>query len=120
MVVLFLGDVVGEPGRCALYRAIPELREEYGVDAVVVNGENAAGGKGIIPRLAREFMEHGVDVITLGDHVWDQSDLIPWLPEAPTVLRPFNLQPGTPGPDSVYSPTKYGYLIGSSTYVPNP
>ncbi len=97
MVILFLGDVVGEPGRCALYQALPGLRAEYGVDAVVVNGENAAGGKGIIPRLAREFMEHGVDVITLGDHAWDQSDLIPWLPEAPNVLRPFNLQAGTPG-----------------------
>ena len=100
MVILFLGDVVGEPGRCALYKALPELQAEYGVDAVVVNGENAAGGKGIIPRLAREFMEHGVHVITLGDHVWDQSDLIPWLPEAPNVLRPFNLQPGTPGTGS--------------------
>ena len=53
MVILFLGDVVGEPGRCALYRALPELRAEFAVDAVVVNGENAAGGKGIIPRLAR-------------------------------------------------------------------
>lgn len=110
MVILFLGDVVGEPGRCALYRALPELRAEYGVDAVVVNGENAAGGKGIIPRLAREFMENGVDVITLGDHAWDQSDLIPWLPEAPTVLRPFNLQPGTPGVGSCIIDTPAGRL----------
>ncbi len=110
MVILFLGDVVGEPGRCALYRALPELRAEYGVDAVVVNGENAAGGKGIIPRLAREFMENGVDVITLGDHVWDQSDLIPWLPEAPNVLRPFNLQPGTPGNGSCIIDTPAGKL----------
>ena len=110
MVILFLGDVVGEPGRCAMYRALPELRAEYGVDAVVVNGENAAGGKGIIPRLAREFMENGVHVITLGDHAWDQSDLIPWLPEAPTVLRPFNLQPGTPGTGSCIIDTPAGRL----------
>ncbi len=110
MRILFLGDVVGEPGRIALYRALSELRTELRVDAVVVNGENAAGGKGIIPRLAREFMENGVDVITLGDHVWDQSDLIPWLPEAPTVLRPFNLQPGTPGNGSCIIDTPEGRL----------
>ena len=110
MRILFLGDVVGEPGRIALYRALSELRTELRVDAVVVNGENAAGGKGIIPRLAREFMENGVDVITLGDHVWDQSDLIPWLPGAPTVLRPFNLQPGTPGSGSCIIDTPAGRL----------
>ncbi len=110
MVILFLGDVVGEPGRCALYRALPDLRAGYGVHAVVVNGENAAGGKGIIPRLAREFMENGVDVITLGDHAWDQSDLIPWLPEAPNVLRPFNLQPDTPGSGSCLIDTPAGKL----------
>ena len=110
MRILFLGDVVGEPGRIALYKALPELKAERKVDVVVVNGENAAGGKGIIPRLAREFMENGVHVITLGDHVWDQSDLIPWLPEAPTVLRPFNLQPGTPGYGSCIIDTPAGKL----------
>lgn len=110
MVILFLGDVVGEPGRCALYRALAELRTELKPDAIVVNGENAAGGKGIIPRLAREFMENGVDIITLGDHVWDQSDLIPWLPEVPNVLRPFNLQPGTPGHGSCIIDTPAGKL----------
>ena len=110
MVVLFLGDVVGEPGRCALYRTLPGLRAEYGADAVVVNGENAAGGKGIILRLAREFMENGVEVITLVDHVWDQSDLIPWLPETPNVLRPYNLQPGTPGFGSCIIDTPAGKL----------
>lgn len=110
MRILFLGDVVGEPGRIALYKALPELRAEFGVDAVVVNGENAAGGKGIIPRLAREFLENGVDVITLGDHVWDQSDLIPWLPGVSNVLRPFNLQPGTPGNGSCMIDTPAGRL----------
>lgn len=110
MRILFLGDVVGEPGRIALYKALPELRSEYALDAIVVNGENAAGGKGIIPRLAREFMENGVNVITLGDHVWDQSDLITWLPEAPNVLRPFNLQPGTPGFGSCIIATPAGRL----------
>ena len=110
MKVIFLGDVVGEPGRQAMYRALPELREEFGADAIVVNGENAAGGKGITPRIAQEFLESGVDAITLGDHVWDQSDLIPWIDSAPQVLRPFNLQENTPGAGSSIISTPAGKL----------
>ncbi len=111
MTIIFLGDVVGEPGRLALYRALPALREEFGAHAVVVNGENAAGGKGITARIAREFLDNGVDAITLGDHVWDQSDLAPWLvAEQPPVLRPFNLPPGTPGCGSLLLPTPAGLL----------
>ncbi len=111
MTVIFLGDVVGEPGRLALYRALPGLRAEFGADAVVVNGENAAGGKGITPRIAREFLAAGVDVVTLGDHVWDQSELAPWLAaENPPVLRPFNLQADTPGCGSLLLPTPAGML----------
>ncbi len=110
MKVIFLGDVVGEPGRQAMYRALPELREEFGADAIVVNGENAAGGKGITPRIAQEFLESGVDAITLGDHVWDQSDLIPWIDSAPQVLRPFNLQENTPGAGSIIISTPAGKL----------
>lgn len=110
MKVIFLGDVVGEPGRLAMYRALPELREEFGADAIVVNGENAAGGKGITPRIAQEFLENGVDAITLGDHVWDQSDLIPWIDSAPQVLRPFNLQENTPGAGSTIIETLVGKL----------
>lgn len=110
MKLLFLGDVVGEPGRLALYRAVPELREEYRPDAVIANGENAAGGRGITFPLAAEFFAHGVDVITLGDHVWDQKDTASWLPMAPQVLRPFNLQDGTPGHGSVIIDTKGGRL----------
>ncbi len=111
MTVLFLGDVVGEPGRLALYRALPELRAEFALDAVVVNGENAAGGRGITPRIAQEFFAAGVDAITLGDHVWDQSDLAPWLEaERPPVLRPFNLQAGSPGCGSLMLETAAGKL----------
>ncbi len=109
--LIFLGDVVGEPGRLALYRALPELRAEFGADAVVVNGENAAGGKGITPKIAQEFLSAGVDAITLGDHVWDQSDLAPWLDaEKPPVLRPFNLQAGSPGRGSLLLDTPAGKL----------
>lgn len=110
MKVIFLGDVVGEPGRLSMYRALPELRDEYEADAIVVNGENAAGGKGITPRIAQEFLENGVDAITLGDHVWDQSDIIPWIDSAPRVLRPFNLQENTPGAGSCIIDTPAGRL----------
>ncbi len=95
--VLFFGDVVGEPGRKALQRALPELREEYSADIVIVNGENAAGGRGITPKIAQQFLSWGIDVITLGDHVWDQSELAPWLRNTTRVLRPCNLQEGSPG-----------------------
>ena len=110
MVVIFLGDVVGETGRKALYRVLPVLRAQYEADAVVVNGENAAAGRGIIPRLAREFFDNGVDVITLGDHAWDQNEMIEAMPEFPTVLRPFNYQKDTPGAGSCAIDTPAGKL----------
>lgn len=110
MVVIFLGDVVGETGRKALYRVLPELRAQYGADAVVVNGENAAAGRGIIPRLAQEFFDKGVDVITLGDHAWDQNEMIEAMGAFPTVLRPFNYQKDTPGYGSCTIETPVGKL----------
>lgn len=110
MVVIFLGDVVGETGRKALYRVLPVLRAQYEADAVVVNGENAAAGRGIIPRLAREFFDNGVDVITLGDHAWDQNEMIEAMPEFPSVLRPFNYQKDTPGIGSCIIDTPSGKL----------
>lgn len=110
MIVIFLGDVVGETGRKALYKVLPALREEYRADAVVVNGENAAAGRGIIPRLAQEFFGAGVDVITLGDHAWDQNEMIEALQAHPRVLRPFNHQPGLPGFGSCLIDTPSGKL----------
>lgn len=110
MTIIFLGDVVGEPGRKALYRAMPELRAEFAADAVVVNGENAAAGRGITPALCREFFEHGADAVTLGDHAWDQADIMAYLPTEPRVLRPFNHESGTPGYGSVLLDTPAGKL----------
>lgn len=110
LTLLFFGDVVGDVGREALYRALPELRAEFGADAVIVNGENAAGGRGITPKLCEEFFRNGADVITLGDHAWDQQELIGWLDkeEAAHVLRPFNHQSGTPGHGSCVLDTPKG------------
>ena len=110
MIVIFLGDVVGETGRKALYKVLPALRREHSADAVVVNGENAAAGRGIIPRLVQEFVDAGVDVITLGDHAWDQNEMIEALHAHPRVLRPLNHQPGLPGFGSCIIDTPAGKL----------
>ncbi len=108
ITLIFLGDVVGEPGRRALYRAVSELKADFSADAVIVNGENAAGGRGITPPLAREFFENGVDVITLGDHVWDQQALADTIDTLPRVLRPHNLQSNNPGKGIVTIETPKG------------
>jgi len=97
MRVIFLGDVVGEPGRDAVKAALPELREEWSPDFVIVNGENAAGGHGITPRLAYELLRCKVDVITLGDHSWDQREILPFFAEEPRLIRPFNFPSSCPG-----------------------
>lgn len=99
---------MGETGREALYRALERWGEEYAPDVVVVNGENAAGGRGITPTLAAEFFEHGVHAVTLGDHAWDQQDMLRRADEFPRILRPFNLQVGTPGYGSLLLPTAQG------------
>jgi metallophosphoesterase (TIGR00282 family) len=101
MKFIFLGDVVGEPGRDTVRAAIPLLRERYQPDFFVVNGENSAGGNGITPRLAVDLMRAGADVITLGDHTWDQREIVPYFATEPRLLRPLNFPAGTPGSGSV-------------------
>lgn len=108
MRLLFIGDVVGDTGRDALYRALVFWRREFSPTLVVVNGENAAGGRGLTAPLAAEFLENGVDVITLGDHAWDQRDMQENICRLPYVLRPFNMQSGTPGCGSIVVPTPEG------------
>ena len=92
ITILFIGDVVGEPGRTAVKHMLPELKKEHGADFVIVNGENAAAGRGITPRLAQELLHAGGDVITTGDHVWDRRNwLLGWTPNracyAPSTTR---------------------------------
>jgi metallophosphoesterase (TIGR00282 family) len=101
MKFIFLGDVVGEPGRDVIRAAIPLLRETYAPDFFIVNGENAAGGNGITPKLAIELMRAGADVVTLGDHAWDQRDIVPFFATEPRLIRPGNFPPGTPGAGSI-------------------
>ncbi|MDZ4288506.1 MAG: TIGR00282 family metallophosphoesterase [Prosthecobacter sp.] len=95
--ILFLGDVVGEPGRKGVITLLPLLKEELAVDFIIVNGENAAGGRGITPKIAISLMRAGAAVITTGDHIWDQKEIVPFLAEEPRVLRPLNYPEGAPG-----------------------
>ncbi len=97
MRVIFLGDVVGEPGRDAVKHSLPGLLELHKPDFVVANGENAAGGHGITPRLVYELLRCKVDVVTLGDHCWDQREILPFFEQEPRLIRPYNLPDGCPG-----------------------
>ncbi len=106
--ILFLGDVVGEPGRKAVAARLPGLREEADLDFVVVNGENAAGGRGITSKIAIDLLRAGAAVITTGDHVWDQREVMEYFPTEPRLLRPINFPEGAPGAGSVVLETAKG------------
>jgi len=95
--LLFLGDVVGEPGRKAVSVLLPLLKEELKLDFIVVNGENSAGGRGITPKIAISLMRAGAAVVTSGDHIWDQREIVPYLGDEPRMLRLLNYSAGTPG-----------------------
>lgn len=106
--ILFLGDVVGEPGRKAVIEQLPLLKQSEELDFIIVNGENAAGGKGITPKIAIDLLRAGAAVITTGDHVWDQQEIVDYFPTEPRLLRPMNYPTGTPGNGSVVLETAKG------------
>jgi len=97
MRLLMCGDVVGRPGREAVARHVPRLRQELGLDFVIVNGENAAHGFGITDKICAEFYECGVDVITTGNHVWDRREIMIYIGGDPRLLRPLNYPAASPG-----------------------
>jgi 2',3'-cyclic-nucleotide 2'-phosphodiesterase len=106
--LLFLGDIIGEPGRRAVIEMLPTLKSAWELDFVVVNGENVAAGRGITPRLAIDLLRCGVAVITTGDHVWDQKDIVSFIETEPRLLRPINYPEGTPGGGSIVLETAKG------------
>src|SRR5438270_7009291 len=108
LTILFLGDVVGEPGRNAVIARLPQLKEQHGIDFTIVNGENAAGGRGITGKITIELLRAGVSVITTGDHVWDQKDVVAFLNLEPRLLRPVNYPAGAPGGGSIVLETAKG------------
>ncbi|HRR25682.1 MAG TPA: TIGR00282 family metallophosphoesterase [Acidobacteriota bacterium] len=97
MKILFVGDVVGRVGRNVVKQRVPALRRKEAVDFVVVNVENAAGGYGVTPAVAEEFFRLGADVLTSGNHVWDQKEILEYLDRQPKLLRPANYPPTLPG-----------------------
>jgi len=108
VLVLAIGDIIGKPGRQAVRTLVPQLRQEYGIDMVIANGENAAGGIGLTIATAEELFNTGVDVITSGNHIWTHKEIIPYLDSDNPILRPLNYPPGVPGK---------GYIISSRAMV---
>lgn len=108
--VLFLGDVVGEPGRSAVFARLPGLKAQHNIDFTIVNGENAAGGRGITGKITIDLLRAGVSVITTGDHIWDQKDILSFIDSEPRLLRPVNYPAGAPGHGSVVLETEKGKI----------
>lgn len=108
--ILFLGDVVGEPGRKAVIARLAALKEQESIDFIVVNGENAAGGRGITSKISIDLLRAGAAVITTGDHVWDQREIVDYFPTEPRLLRPVNYPKGAPGFGSVVLDTPKGKI----------
>jgi len=110
VLILAIGDTIGKPGRQAVKELLPGLRKQYGLDLVIANGENVAGGIGLTPATAIELLDAGVDVLTSGNHIWAHDEIIPYLDGEMPILRPLNYPPGVPG---------RGYLIKGQTMVVN-
>ncbi len=108
MNVLFIGDIMGEPGRRAMSRLLPKVVTQHVVDLVIGNGENVAGGFGITPELAQELFEMGLSVITTGNHAWDRKEILDYIRQEPRLLRPANYPSGVPGQGSIVVETPAG------------
>lgn len=112
MRILFIGDIVGEPGRKAMKELLPKIVKREKVDFVIANGENAAGGSGITPMLVDELLSYGVDVITSGDHIWKRKEIFDRIAEEPRLLRPANYPREAPGFGSTVVASKSGTDVG--------
>jgi metallophosphoesterase (TIGR00282 family) len=110
--VLFIGDIVGEPGRKAIFRNLDRLKDELGLDLVIGNAENAAGGFGVTAEVARELFGLGIDVLTTGNHVWDKRETLDFIRDEKRLLRPANYPEGTPGSGSGVFATARGVRVG--------
>ncbi|MGE5833374.1 MAG: YmdB family metallophosphoesterase, partial [Acidobacteriota bacterium] len=95
--LLFIGDIVGRPGRELVRRGLAALVAHHRIDLVIANVENAAAGFGVTPEIADDFLSYGIHVMTGGNHTWDKKEIFPYFAEQPRLLRPANLPPGAPG-----------------------
>jgi metallophosphoesterase (TIGR00282 family) len=104
MQILFIGDIVGKPGRQAVKELLPSLQQEYGFDFIIANAENASGGRGLTREVANELYGYGIHFLTMGNHVWDQKEILKFINDESRLIRPANYPKGVPGKG-------YGYVI---------
>lgn len=112
MRTLFIGDIIGKPGRKAVKAKLPILFKEEKIDLTIANGENAAGGFGITPQIAKELLTGGIDLLTSGNHIWDRKDIYEFMEKEDGLLRPANYPKGVPGKGSALLKTKTGLQVG--------
>lgn len=112
MRILFIGDIVGKPGREALRLLLPGLVKKYKIDCAIANAENAAGGSGITPRIAEELFGFGLNMLTSGDHIWKRKEVLEIIDSEMRILRPANYPPGSPGRGYGTIETKKGKTLG--------
>jgi metallophosphoesterase (TIGR00282 family) len=112
MKILFIGDIVGKPGRQAIQEILERIIADYEIEFTIANGENAAGGMGMTPSIAIEILNQGVDVLTSGNHIWAKKDIIPFLDEENRILRPANYPAQVPGKGAGIYQTEKGEKIG--------
>lgn len=117
MRILLVGDIIGRPGRRAVRNLMPGLRRDLQLDLVIANAENAAGGKGLTPETAEELLQSGVDVLTSGNHIWAQRDIIPLLDTDMPILRPLNYAPGVPGRGYLWWQTVLVVSLAGRTFM---
>lgn len=112
MNILFIGDIVGSPGRGAIKAMLPELIKEFNLEFIIANAENAAGGSGITPKIAEELFGFGVDVLTSGDHIWKKREIVELIKKEGRILRPLNFPSQAPGCGFNVFKSKNGFKIG--------
>jgi 2',3'-cyclic-nucleotide 2'-phosphodiesterase len=106
--ILFIGDIVGSPGRRIVHDRLADILSQRGIDLCIANGENSASGFGITPRIAQDFFASGVEVITGGNHIWDRKEILEYFPHEPRLLRPANFPNGLPGSGLYVGSTRAG------------
>jgi hypothetical protein len=112
MKILFIGDIVGKPGRQVVAELLPKIKTEFQLDFVVANAENAAGGSGITSPVADELFKCGIDLLTSGDHIWKKKEILEIIDKTRRILRPANYPPGTPGIGSCTMESRGGVVVG--------
>ncbi len=112
MKILFIGDIIGRPGRETVRKGLPRLVEHYGADLVIANAENSAAGFGVTKDIGDTLLEYGIDVMTSGNHIWDKKEVLDYIPTQPRLIRPANYPAGVPGRGSYVAQTRDGRAVG--------